>query len=160
MSYGRGSQSGQTAGTLILIGLILQAIEVVVLLGVGFFLLFFPFIGGIVLALAFIGIIWVVLIYLFSYQRTTEGDYEGARTPTLVFAILSLVTFGLISGILYLIAYVKLGDAASESRTPSPMGWPTPPVPPAAAGQRFCPYCGSPSAVQSAFCAKCGARFQ
>ncbi|HLY76277.1 MAG TPA: hypothetical protein VKT21_00140, partial [Thermoplasmata archaeon] len=57
------------------------------------------------------------------YKPVREGRYEQAKTPTLVFAILSLVTISIISGILYLIAYIKLGDAVREQQMP-PSGYP------------------------------------
>lgn len=151
----RPTRSGETAGTLILIGLILQIVGVVILTLVGAFLLFLPFLGLIVLAFGIVGIVWVVLVYLYSYERTRAGDYEGARTPTLVFAILSLITFGLISGILYLVAYVKLGDAVSEAAVP-PGGWSPPPI----AGTRFCGRCGQPNGAPAAYCTRCGAALQ
>ncbi len=158
--------SGQTAGTLILVGLILQGIEVLVLLGFGLLFLLVPFVGAIVLGFALFGIIWLVLVYVFSYQRTREGDYQGARTPTIVFAILSLLSFALISGILYLIAYIKLGDAETAQLTPAaPVFAPMPPSPAASgggggtplAGGKFCTYCGRQNAPTSKFCAGCGA---
>ena len=151
---GRRSQSGETASTLILIGLILQAIEVVVLFGIGLFLLIVPFFGGIVLGLAVIGIIWLILVYLFSYERTASGDYAGARTATLVFGILSLLTIGLISGILYIVAYAKLGDAEADLSQAVP-GWGMTPLP---SGTKFCPTCGRPNAPSNGFCPWCGAR--
>lgn len=156
------SESGDTAKTLILVGLILDIIGAVVLLLIGLFILIFPLLGEILLGLALIGLVWVVLVWLFSYRRVVEGDYEGARTPTLVFAILSLVTFGLIPGILFLIAYIKLGDAIREGRVATPAwGAPYPPFqpqPPApGAGARFCTYCGAPGPASGAYCQNCGA---
>ena len=107
-------RSADTAEALILIGLIFQGITLLVLLGVGLYFLIIPILGGLVLFLAFLALIWLILVYVFSYQRTVNGDYEGARTPTLVFGILALITGGFISGILYIVAAVKLGDAADE----------------------------------------------
>jgi len=177
--------SGDTAEILILIGLILQIITVVILFGVGLVLLILPFLGGIVLFFAFIGLVFVILVYTLSYARTKEGEFEEARTPTLVFGILSLLTFGIISGILYIIAYVKLGDAADEDaavqRNPPPAPiYPAPytpivtapyaprppagqsmataaaPPPPGAYGTRFCASCGSPVVPPARFCRNCG----
>jgi len=154
------NRSGETACTLILIGLILQGIEVVILLAVGLVFLIVPFLGAVVLGIAVIGIIWLVLVYSFSYQRAVEGDYSGARTPTLVFGILSLLSFGLISGILYIIAYVKLGDAEPRWSPPAP-AWGAPPAPawgtaPIPSGTKFCPACGRQSPLSSRFCPGCG----
>lgn len=151
------NQSGETAGTLILVGLILQAIGVAIVLGVSLVLLIVPILGGIALGLALLGVLWVILVYTYSYQRTRAGEYAAARTPTLVFAILSLVTLALISGVLYLIAYVKLGDAA-ETR-PLPTAWGSAPTPPSPAsyGKR-CPQCGTTSPPEATFCSSCGSR--
>jgi hypothetical protein len=146
------NQSGETAKTLILIGLILQIIEVVVLLAIGTIFLIVPLLGGIVLVLGGLGIVWLLLVYLYSYVPTGAGDYRSAQTPTLVFAILSLITIGLISGILYIIAYVKLGDALTDAQRlgapgGAPFGFP---------GTKFCPRCGRPNAPTAGFCAGCG----
>jgi hypothetical protein len=123
--------SGSTAKTLILIGLILQLIfALIFLLGLGAFAFFaasitgvFPVFAVVYLAFGALGFVFLILIWLLSYKPVREGRYEVARTPTLVFAILSLITLGIISGILYLIAYIKLGDAVREQQMPPP-GYP------------------------------------
>jgi hypothetical protein len=148
------NQSEETAKTLILIGLIFQAIEVAVVLAIGLVFIIAPIVSGIILFFGFIGVIWLVLVYGYSYRRTSEGDYEGARTPTLVFGILSLLTVNLISGILYVIAYSKLGDAERES-TPLYPNWGAPPAP---MGTKYCTGCGQVNALSSGFCAACGTR--
>lgn len=153
------SHAGDTAETLILIGLILDIILEVVLLFVGLFFLIVPVIGGVLLALAVIGFVWVALVWGFSYSRVKAGDYEGARTPTLVFAILSLLTLGIIPGILFLIAYLKLGDALDEEAyAPAWAPAPFPPVPAAPASPpRFCAHCGRAAKPGATFCESCGA---
>jgi hypothetical protein len=156
--------SGGTAKSLVLVGLILDLIFEVVLLGVGLLFLIVPFLGALLLGFALIGFVWIALIWVYSYDRIRNGDYEGARTPTLVFAILSLITFSLIPGILFLIAYVKLGDAMRESGPVAP-AWgapaaPPPPIPSAASGlaaPRFCSHCGRANPGAGAFCQGCGA---
>lgn len=147
--------SADTASILILIGIILQTIEIVILFGVGFFLIYFPALELIVLTIGVVGVFWVALVYLFSYRRTRDGNYSGARTPTLVFGILSILTLGLISGILYIIAYVKLGDAEREATPPPPVWGPVAPLNP---GWRYCPACGRPTPAAGGFCQSCGAR--
>lgn len=150
--------SGGTAKTLILIGLILQGIEVLFILGIGAITLVF-LIGFFLIIAGVLGIVWLVVVYLLSYQRVVEGRYEEAKTPTLIVAILSLITFNLISGILYIIAYVKLGDAVREAQTslvaPPPLGFS--PSPYAAPSTRMCLGCGRvlPSPTP-AFCPACG----
>jgi hypothetical protein len=157
--------SGNTARTLILVGLILQSILVLIAFGVGFLLLV-VFIGLFFLFAAVLGLIWLLLVYFFSYRPTSEGEYERARTPTIVFAILSLLTLSLISGILYLIAYIKLGDAVREA-TYVPAGGPYPPppggvpyMPPptavAAPGMQVCLKCGTVRQGAGAYCSHCG----
>ncbi len=160
------SRSGETAKTLILIGLILDLIGEAILLAVGALFLAVSVFGGLLLGVAAIGLLWVILVWVFSYARVREGDYQGARTPTLVFAILSLISFALIPGVLFIIAYAKLGDAISES-VGTPPAWsvqPTPPIPtpvatatPLASASRFCSHCGRANSATSGFCEGCGA---
>jgi hypothetical protein len=157
------SRSGDTAETLILVGLILDIIGEVILLGIGLLFLAFAGLGFILLGFALIGFVWIALVWSFSYSRVREGDYEGARTPTLVFAILSLLTLALIPGILFLIAYVKLGDAIDSTPRGAP-AWSAVPsapalasMPPATAAPRYCAHCGRPSTRASGFCEGCGA---
>lgn len=162
--------SGDAAKVLILIGLIIEVIEVVVIVLVGLIILIIPIVGLVVFGLAGIGILWLVLVYVFSYSRVSEGDYAGARTPTLVFGILSLLTVNLVSGILYLVAYAELGKAESEAAAFARPGltagsypaWGTAPgAPPylssAGGPQKFCSQCGRPNAIGSRFCSACGA---
>jgi hypothetical protein len=117
--------SASTAKTLILVGLILELIFVVVGVAVGVgTLIIFPFVGVAYLVLGLLGLVWLFLVWMFSYRPVREGRYEAARTPTLIFAILSIITlFSIIPGILYLIGYIKLGDAVREQQMP-PAGYP------------------------------------
>jgi hypothetical protein len=179
-------RSGETAQTLIFIGLIFQLVSFLILLGVGFFLLVIPILGGIVLFLAFISLIWLLLVYMFSYAPAINRDFEDARTPTLVFGILTLICGGIISGILYIVAYVKLGDALDEEQAraaaPRPAATALPyaaparfayspgtPVPPSAAvtpptstpippSSYYCSNCGRPTPPHATYCRNCGAQ--
>jgi hypothetical protein len=179
-------RSGETAGTLILIGLIFQIVSFLILLGVGFFLLIIPILGGIVLFLAFVSLIWLLLVYIFSYVPARNRDFEDARTPTLVFGILTLISGGIISGILYIVAYVKLGDALDEapaptaapratatrlpyappapsvpsSGDPAPVspGIARPPSPPIPPSSLYCSNCGRPTPPHATYCRNCGAQ--
>ncbi len=165
--------SGSTAKTLILVGLILQLIFafiyvfaigaaalVVASFGVGF-----PVFAVAFLAFGALGFVWLILVWMLSYRPVTEGRYEQARTPTLIFAILSFVTLNIIPAVLYLIGYIKLGDAVREQQMPppgyagapqmaTPMAVPPPgyaPVAPMAAAAPaapaapVCPRCGRPA---------------
>ena len=145
----RSSPSGDTAKTIILIGLIFQAVEAAFVLGLALFLLPFPFLGVAVLAIAVVGILWLFLVYAFSYRPTTRRAYSEARTPTLLFGILALVSFSIIPGILYLVAWAKLGDAENElARMPRPT------LPPAES--RYCPACGRANSMARSTCEDCG----
>lgn len=121
--------SGSTAKTLILVGLILQLVfGLIFLIGFGVVAAVsatvgvFPIFALVWIIFGALGFIWLFLVWIFSYKPVSQGQYEQARTPTLVFAILSLVTLGIISFVLYLIAYIKLGDAIREAQTP-PAGY-------------------------------------
>ena len=150
------SRSGDTARTLILAGLAIQVLQVLVFLGVGLWLLSLPFFGGvfggIFLALAFLGVVWVILVYIYSYLPTAAGEYEAARTPTLVFAALSLLTVGLVSGILYIIAYSEMKDAEREGPEADWGAESLGPLP----GPKYCSTCGRPVRAGSTFCSSCG----
>lgn len=119
--------SGSTAKTLILVGLIFQLIFALIFLfalgALGFALAavgIFPVFALIYIIFGVIGFIVLYLIWTFSYKPVREGRYEQAKTPTLIFAILSLVTINIVAGVLYLIAYIKLGDAVREQQMPPP----------------------------------------
>ncbi|MCI4372186.1 MAG: zinc-ribbon domain-containing protein [Thermoplasmata archaeon] len=146
--------AAHSAKTLILIGLILQVVETAVILSFGFLFIFFSVLALFVLPIAFIMIIWLVCVYLFSYRRTSDGNYEGAQAPTLVFGILSLMTLSIVSGILYLIAYSELGTALNQAYRPQEF-WGAPPSNP---GMRYCSHCGRMNAPYHSFCEACGAR--
>lgn len=168
------SRSEQTARTLVLAGLILDALGFVALLGVALFLLTYsigPLLEGILFLGGALSLVWLLLVYTFSYTRIRDGDLEEARTPTLVFAVLSLVTGGIVPGILYLIAYLLLGQALDQidaqqaaTRSPAfpkaaPLFGGSPPMtgtvrPP---GSTACPKCGQFTASPDRFCRNCGA---
>ncbi len=166
--------SASTAKTLILVGLIFQlifAILFLLVLGVIAFLAaavgVFSIIAVFYVIIGLIGFIFLFLIWTLCYKPVREGRYEAARTPTLIFAILSLITVNIIAGVLYLVAYVKLGDAVREQQTPppgypggapmmspvapyaaqpaAPMQPPAAPAPAAAPAPVVCPKCGRPA---------------
>ena len=105
-------------------GLILQALFVLVGFAIGALVLIVSLVGAIYIVFAALGLVWLLLVWLFSYNPVRSGRYEAARTPTLIFAILSIISvWTILSGILYLIAYIKLGDAVREQQMPPP-GYP------------------------------------
>jgi hypothetical protein len=122
--------SAGTAETLILVAFIFQVIITAIYLIFAVFLSLlaaafiaagvFGFGLGLPLTVGF-AIFGVVMLYVgweLSYQRVRRGDYEGARTATLILGILGLLFGGILVGILYIIGYVKLGDAVEEARRP------------------------------------------
>ena len=105
------------------------------------------------------------LVYTFSYNRIKQGNYQGARAATLIWAILSLISIiGILPGILYLIAYVKLGDAIREQQQPpyAQAAWGQP-QPMYAAAPGAAPAYAAPGAAPAAatppttpMCPRCG----
>ena len=146
---------------MVLVALILQVIGgVAVLAAIGALFGFsafnpYPYAWAAVTAAAVVGALVVLFLYFaytLSYQRIQRGEYEAARTPTLVIGILSLF-LGLIPGIFYLIGYVKLDSAIREqqSSTPGYAGF--------ALGSQLiaCPGCGRVYPLGAvAFCPSCG----
>lgn len=127
----RPTQSGGTAKILILVGLVLQLLSV---LGFAAFSLVATRFAGkfsiILLPLAAIGVIWIIMVFLYGYLRTARAEYTEALTPVLIIAILSLVTLSVLSAIFYFIGWAKLGDAVREqdefSRQQSAVAGPPP----------------------------------
>ena len=116
--------SGVTAETLVLIGLILQAIGgALVIGGIAWFFGYsafhpFPYVWAVVTAAAVVVVAVVIFLYFaytLSYERIRRGEYRAAQAPTLVLGILSLF-LGLIPGILYLVGYAKLDAAIREQQ--------------------------------------------
>ncbi|MCI4319356.1 MAG: hypothetical protein L3K23_04380 [Thermoplasmata archaeon] len=165
--------SGDTAATLALIAFIFQVLgsALVFFLALLFFPGFFyiPNLFAILLLAIFAPIVvgTVVLLfvgYAFSYARIRDGNYEGARTATLVLGIL-LLFFAIIPGVLYLVAYTKLDDAIRErmwyggypAMAPAVPGYqygaPLPPGP-------LCHRCGRPAMFVPQYgrnyCSSCG----
>jgi len=134
--------------------MILQAIQVAILFGLGLFFVSVPVLGQIALVLGGIGLVWLVLVYLFSYLPTSKHNYSAARTPTLVFAILSILTIGLLSGFLYIVAFSELGDPRTKGNRTEPWRAPTP----IRAEAKICPICGRSNPLSSLFCQTCGFR--
>jgi hypothetical protein len=108
----------------VLVALVLQVIGAVVVVALlvllfGFTAYHFLRVAWLVALVAgVVGTISVVFLgcaYEYSYLRIRRGQYQEAQAPTLVIGILS-VFLGLIPGILYLVGYVKLGDAVREQQ--------------------------------------------
>ncbi len=168
-SPGYVSPSGSTAKTLILVAIILDlifALFYVFAVGLLFLISLVLLLSILFIAFGALAFVWLVLIWLLCYKPTKAGQYEQARTPTLVFMILSFITLNFLTGILLLIAYLKLGDAARESQMPPTGGYypgmPTaaapayaaPPQPPATGTASSPATTAGPGSVP--ICPKCG----
>ena len=92
--------TGSTSGT---------TISTVPFLGFGLFFLLF---SGFFL----IGLVWILLDYFLVYKRLESGNVREAETPALVLGILQLLFGGIISGILLIIAYTKIGDSLRRNQ--------------------------------------------
>ncbi len=77
--------------------------------GVGIFGAVF---GGIFL----IGLLWILLDYFLIYKKLAEDKVEEAETPALVLGIIQLIFGGVITGILVIVAYVKIKDSVRNRR--------------------------------------------
>jgi hypothetical protein len=152
----------------VLVGLILQIVGAAIV--VGLLLVLFGFsafharpaawvIGIIAGAVGGLSLVFLFCAYEYSYTRITHGQYAEAQAPTLVIGILSLF-LGLIPGVLYLVGYLKLGDAIREQQPlfgyyGTGFGSPTPLASPGAL--TACRQCMRVYYVgQFAFCPNCG----
>ncbi|MGP8158233.1 MAG: hypothetical protein ACLPWO_01275 [Thermoplasmata archaeon] len=160
--------SAGTAETLVLVALILQVIGAVIVIGL--LVLLFGFtayhflrvawvVGLVAGVIGAIALLFLGCAYQYSYVRIQRGQYQEAQAPTLVIGILSLF-LGLIPGILYLVGYVKLGDAVREQQMP-PSNYGTAygfaPPPGAAVPMVACRQCQRVYYVgQFPFCPNCG----
>ncbi|MCL5253883.1 MAG: hypothetical protein M1351_07350 [Candidatus Thermoplasmatota archaeon] len=75
---------------------------------------------GLVFGIIFlIGLLWILLDYFLVYKNLAEEKVEEAETPSLVLGILQLLFGGFITGILLIIAYVKIRDSTRNRWQPS-----------------------------------------
>ncbi|MBX8631516.1 MAG: hypothetical protein KIY12_01755 [Thermoplasmata archaeon] len=65
-----------------------------------------------------IGLVWILLDYFLVYKKLVEEKVEEAETPSLVLGILQLLFGGIITGILLIVAYVKIRDSERNRRQP------------------------------------------
>lgn len=90
----------ETARTLALIALIFNVIGFLFAL--------------ITIVLAIIPFLWMLLDYFLVYKPLTENSPESAETPALVLGILQILTLDFISGILLVVAWVKVRDGIGK----------------------------------------------
>ena len=123
-----------SAKTLTLVAIILQSLFFIVglIITITFLALFlgstagagsvtasFPAVGlglfGSVFAFGFaIGFIWILLEYFLVYKKLSEERVTEAETPALVLGVITLLFGGIITGILLIIAYVKIRDSIAR----------------------------------------------
>ena len=62
-----------------------------------------------------IGLVWILLDYFLVYKKLVSEKIREAEMPSLVLGIVQLIFGGVISGILLIIAYVKIRDSLERS---------------------------------------------
>ena len=67
-----------------------------------------------------IGALWIILDYVLIYAPLSRDEVSRAESPALVLAILQLIFGGIITGILLLVAWVKIKDSLRNSRNMPP----------------------------------------
>ena len=108
------------------------------------------FLVSLIFLLLFIpGIILSIFAWI-TVRSIDRGRYSQARTYSLILGIIGLF-YGLISGILFLLAYGKLGESTTK-----PSESTTQPIAAQAVPQRFCVNCGRAVPVDARFCSNCG----
>ena len=133
---------------------------------------------GVLLIFPIFVVLWgifdiVIYVEAGAIERLVDaGEYEQAKSKTLVWTIIGFILGGIIVGIVMLVAYFKMDPLITWQRNRSattPYGAPTPapgysspapPPPPVGAStiraERFCPACGAGNLRASAFCHSCG----
>lgn len=123
----------ESAKTLVLVAIILQLVFFII--GISFLsFVFYLIIGApvpgsgpvgfnignlfaiIFVTFAFIGLVWLVLDYVLIYSPLRRERVSAAETPALILGILQLIFSGftgIISGILVIIAWMKIRDSLS-----------------------------------------------
>lgn len=70
--------------------------------------------GAIFAIVLAIGIIWILLEYFLIYKKLAEEKVAEAETPAIVLGIITLIFGGILTGILLIIAYVKIRDSIAR----------------------------------------------
>lgn len=146
------NQPARTARILIVVGLLLQTVQVA-----AWFVAAATSLGGglppwVFFTLGAGGASLLVLVYLLAYRPARIGEFEKARIPTLAFAVLSIVSLEILSGLLYLFAYWDLGKAQS----PGPFSPAQVDPRPLATEAKICPACHRANPLSTTFCQACG----
>lgn len=77
-----------------------------------------------------IGIVWLLLEYFLIYKKLAEEKVAEAETPAIVLGIITLLFGGVITGILLIVAYVKIRDSRARSFAWAQQQYQTQPPPP------------------------------
>ena len=111
--------------------------------------------------LMFIGLLPVILGLLFYIncvkinEMIDQGQYEEAKSKTLIWMIIGLIFINMIPGIILLIAYMKFDDLINATRgagyMPPPPQYGAPPQ-----QQRMCTGCGQQIPASYNNCPHCG----
>jgi uncharacterized membrane protein YidH (DUF202 family) len=87
----------------------------------------------------------VLAIFAWTTVKAIDaGNYNQARTNSLILGIVGLVFGVFIGGVFFLLAYANLGQAQPPLYTPPQ------------STQRFCVHCGSPVPPNARYCPHCG----
>ncbi len=73
------------------------------------------FLGIIVLIFFPIAIVWVLLDFFLIYKPISRGKISSAEDPALILGIIQIAVGGFITGVLLIIAWVKIRDSIANS---------------------------------------------
>lgn len=78
---------------------------------------YFPiaFFSAILAVFFLIGLFWILLDYFLIYNKLAKEQVKEAETPSLVLGVVQLIFGGVITGILLIVAYVKIRDSLEKS---------------------------------------------
>ncbi len=142
-----------TARHLVLAGIVVALAQSVLLIALNATLAVLPFFRPLLFAFAAASVVWAGLLYALAYRPLTGATPARAKTPTLVFAVLSIVTIGVLSGILLLLAYHTMDTAEVEARRPA---LPPRPAPALRSAVWTCVACGAANPAPNPRCRGCG----
>ena len=76
---------------------------------------------GIFGAIFLVGLLWILLDYFLIYKKLVEEKVEEAESPALILGIIQLLFGGFITGILLIVAYVKIKDSVRNRQQAATM---------------------------------------
>ena len=72
------------------------------------------FLGIVILLLFPMEIVWVLLDFFLIYVPLTRGKLASAEEPALILGIIQIAVGGIVTGILLIIAWIKIHDSISN----------------------------------------------